>query len=70
MSVKSLIALMGNVSDADINTYFNPMILRLAINEANFTCRVSAANLMCKVYKRAGAGKDKLRQKFSELSNE
>lgn len=36
--------------------------MRLAINEANFTCRVSAANLMCKVYKRAGPGKDKIRQ--------
>ena len=28
MSVKSLIALMANVSDADINSYFNPMVVR------------------------------------------
>lgn len=69
MAVKSLISLMANVSDADINNYFTPMvpvtlkeILRLAINESNFTCRVSAANLMCKVYKRAGPSKEKLRQ--------
>lgn len=31
---------------------------------------MSAANIMCKIYPRAGPNKEKLRQKFTELSNE
>jgi hypothetical protein len=52
------------VSDADINTQIIPMVtqynnyfiklFKLAANEANFTCRVSAVNLMCPLYPRAG----------------
>lgn len=45
-------------------------VIKLASNEANFTWRVSAANIMCKIYPRAGPNKEKLRQKFTELSNE
>ena len=36
--------------------------MRLAINEANFTYRVSATLLMCNVYHKAGPNKDKIRQ--------
>lgn len=37
-------------------------IIRLASNEANFTCRVSATLLMCNVYPRAGPNKEKIRK--------
>lgn len=37
-------------------------IIRLASNEGNFTCRVSATLLMCNVYPRAGPNKEKIRQ--------
>lgn len=46
------------------------MILRLATNENNFTCRVSAVNIMYSVYPRAGTHKEKIRQKFNDLCNE
>lgn len=36
-------------------------ILRLAGNENNFTCRVSAVHLMVDIYPRAGSMKEKLR---------
>lgn len=68
--MKSIINLITNATDAEINNTLVPLVLRLASNEANFTCRVSAANIMCKLYPRAGANKEKLRSKFSELSNE
>lgn len=45
-------------------------MLRLANNEQNFACRVSAVNLMSGVYKRSGQYKEKIRQKFSELASE
>lgn len=46
------------------------MVIRLATNETNFTCRVSAVNLMCAIYPRAGNHKEKLRVKFGELCGE
>ena len=45
-------------------------IIRLATNEANFTCRQSATLLMCNIYPRAGANKEKIRAKFMDISNE
>ena len=60
-AVKSIINLIPNATDAEINSILVPVVLRLASNEANFTCRVSAANIMCKLYPRAGPNKDKLR---------
>ena len=60
-AVKSIISLVANATDAEINNTLVPAVLRLASNEANFTCRVSAANVMCKLYPRAGPNKDKIR---------
>ena len=70
MAVKSIVNMIPNCSDAEINNHIIPMVIKLASNEANFTWRVSAANVMCKIYQRAGPNKEKLRQKFTELSNE
>ena len=56
-AVKSIMNLINNATDAEINNTLIPMVLRLASNEPNFTCRVSAANIMCKIYPRAGANK-------------
>ena len=44
--------------------------MRLSSNEANFTHRFSAALLMSSVYPRAGVSKEKIRQKFMDISNE
>lgn len=60
-AVKSIINLITNATDAEINNNLVPLVIRLASNEANFTCRVSAANIMCKLYPRAGANKEKIR---------
>lgn len=56
-AVKSIINLISNATDAEINNTLVPLVIRLASNEANFTCRVSAANIMCKLYPRAGTNK-------------
>ncbi len=37
------------------------MLFRLANNDSNFTCRVSAVNLMSPLYPRAGSSKEKIR---------
>ncbi len=36
--------------------------MKLANNDANFTCRVSSIHLMCHIYPRAGTVKEKIRQ--------
>ena len=76
-AVSSITKLLDLYTDNDINNYIIPLIIRLASNEANFTCRVSATLLMCNVYPRAGPNKEKIRQyplpylsKFSDISNE
>jgi serine/threonine-protein phosphatase 2A regulatory subunit A len=47
-----------------------PIVLRLAGNETNFTSRVSAVQLIPKVYPKAGKMKEQLRNKFNDLSRE
>ncbi|CAD8095895.1 unnamed protein product [Paramecium sonneborni] len=69
-AVKSIIIVCGYLGDNEISNNVVPMILKLASNEANFTCRVSAVNLMCPMYARSGNQKEKLRQKFNELCSE
>ena len=61
-AVKSITKILELYSENDINNYIIPLIIRLASNEANFTCRVSATLLMCNVYPRAGPNKEKIRQ--------
>lgn len=61
-AVSSITKLLDLYADNDINNYIIPLIIRLASNEANFTCRVSATLLMCNVYPRAGPNKEKIRQ--------
>jgi len=68
-AVKSFQTLSGLMSDSDLQNSYIPMILRLASGEW-FTSRVSAVNLMYAIYPRAGAIKEKIRQKFIELCNE
>ncbi|KAM3135001.1 hypothetical protein pb186bvf_012825 [Paramecium bursaria] len=69
-AIRSIIIVVAQLSDADVGSIIIPMITRLATNETNFTCRVSAVNLMCPVYQRAGNQRDKIRQKFTELCGE
>lgn len=38
------------LDDTEIQNLIVPLILRLAGNENNFTCRVSAVNLMVPIY--------------------
>jgi serine/threonine-protein phosphatase 2A regulatory subunit A len=53
-AIKSLINLSTNLSESDIQNLYVPLILRLAANDTNFTCRVSAVNLIVPIYQRAG----------------
>lgn len=69
-AVRSLNVVSKLLSDNEILNKYIPMVLKLANNDTNFTCRVSAIHLMCHIYHRAGSVKEKIRQKFSELSAE
>jgi len=62
MAVKSLNMICATLSDYEILNSYIPMILKLANNDANFTCRVSAVNLMYSIYPKAGTQKEKIRQ--------
>lgn len=53
-AIQSLISIAKSLSDNEIINQFVPLIMRLATNETNFTCRVSSVNLMCAIYPRAG----------------
>lgn len=61
-AVRSLNSICASLSDYEILNTYIPMILKLANNDANFTCRVSAVNLMYSIYPRAGSQKEKIRQ--------
>lgn len=69
-AIKSITIICSLLTDGQIADTIVPMILRLASNETNFTCRVSAVSLMCPLYARAGNLKEKIRQKFTELCSE
>eukprot|EP00825_Cyclidium_porcatum_P000523 TRINITY_DN10164_c0_g1_i2.p1 TRINITY_DN10164_c0_g1~~TRINITY_DN10164_c0_g1_i2.p1 ORF type:complete len:203 (+),score=48.00 TRINITY_DN10164_c0_g1_i2:84-692(+) len=49
-AVSTLITMSKTLNDNDIQNVYIPMILRLANNDQNFTCRVSAVNLMVPIY--------------------
>ncbi|CAK61709.1 unnamed protein product (macronuclear) [Paramecium tetraurelia] len=69
-AVRSITIVCGFLGDNEIANTIVPMIIRLASNDTNFTCRVSAVSLMCPLYARAGNQKEKIRQKFTELCSE
>jgi serine/threonine-protein phosphatase 2A regulatory subunit A len=60
-AIISISKICSMISDSEITGQIIPMLFRLANNEANFTCRVSAVNLMCPLYPRAGTQKEKIR---------
>lgn len=46
------------------------MLMRLSSSDNHFTSKVSAIQLMCVVYQRAGSYKENIRNKFNELCHE
>ena len=58
------------LSDNDMVNVLVPIAIGLASNENNFTCRVSAVNLMSHIYSRAGKLKETIRIKFNDLCHE
>ena len=68
-AVRSLAKIAEKLPDSDIASVLAPVVLRMASSEA-FYCRVSACGLFAAVYLRAGSSKEKLRQKFLELTRE
>lgn len=54
-AIQSITTICTLINDQEVATQIIPMLFRLANNETNFTCRVSAVNLMCPLYPRAGA---------------
>jgi serine/threonine-protein phosphatase 2A regulatory subunit A len=68
-AVRSLAKITEKLTDSDIASVLAPVVLRMASSEA-FYCRVSACGLFNAVYTRAGSSKEKLREKFLELTRE
>ena len=68
-AVRSIIRIASTLSEAEVGSVLAPMVLRLAQGE-RFSSKVSAVNLMAAAYPRSGSLKEKLRQKFLELSGE
>ena len=68
-ATRSIVRIASGLSDAEVGSVLAPMVLRLAQGE-RFSSKVSAVNLMAAAYPRAGQLKEKLRQKFLELSGE
>ena len=68
-SAHSLIKICNELSDAEIQNVFAPMVIKLAQGEW-FTGRVSSSYLFSACYSKSGPMKEKLRKKFIELCNE
>lgn len=68
-AVKSLISLSEVISESDVLNLFVPSVLKLSAAE-NFSSRVSGVQLFAAAYPKSGNFKEKLRQKFLELSHE
>ncbi|CAG9311872.1 unnamed protein product [Blepharisma stoltei] len=68
-AVKSLISISNVLPDSDIINLLVPCVLKLSAAE-NFSSRISAVTLFGAAYPRSGNFKEKLRQKFLELSHE
>ena len=70
MAAKSLTIISENLSDAEIQNDFAPLVIKLAQGEW-FTGRVSSCHLFYPCYAKSGSAmKEKLRKKFIELCNE
>jgi serine/threonine-protein phosphatase 2A regulatory subunit A len=68
-AVKTLTQVSKELSDTDMANLFIPIVMKLSTAE-NFSSRVSACSLFASAYQRAGVMKEKLRNKFFELSHE
>ncbi|OMJ76495.1 hypothetical protein SteCoe_24117 [Stentor coeruleus] len=68
-AVKTLSEISKSLSDSDISNLFIPIVMKIAAAE-NFSSRISACGLIAAAYPRAGAMREKLRNKFLELSHE
>jgi len=68
-AAKSLTTISENLSDAEIQNVFAPLVIKLAQGEW-FTGRVSSTHLFFPCYSKSGPQKEKLRKKFIELCNE
>lgn len=68
-AAKSLITICHNLTDAEIQNVFSPLVIKLAQGEW-FTGRVSSCQLFFPCYSKSGPQKEKLRKKFIELCNE
>ncbi|CAD8111812.1 unnamed protein product [Paramecium sonneborni] len=69
-AVNSITVVCEYLSDPEIVNIIVPMWLRLAQNEDNFICKISAVSLMSSIYGRAGCQKENMRQEFAELCKE
>jgi len=68
-AARSLTTISKDLSDAEIQNVFAPLVIKLAQGEW-FTGRVSSCHLFTPSYAKAGPQKEKLRKKFIELCNE
>mmetsp|Transcript_30059 Transcript_30059/g.40710 ORF Transcript_30059/g.40710 Transcript_30059/m.40710 type:complete len:539 (+) Transcript_30059:52-1668(+) len=68
-AAKSLTTISEQLSDAEMQNVFAPLVIRLAQGEW-FTGRVSSCHLFYPAYSRSNAQKEKLRKKFIELCQE
>jgi serine/threonine-protein phosphatase 2A regulatory subunit A len=68
-AAKSLQLISENLSDAEIQNVYAPLVIKLAQCEF-FTGRISSTHLFFQCYSKAGPVKEKLRKKFIELCNE
>jgi len=69
MAANSLVKICKDLSDAEIQNVFAPLVIKLAQCEW-FTGRISSTKLFHDCYRSAGPQKEKLRKKFIELCNE
>ena len=65
-ATRSLTIISEQLSDAEIQNVFTPLVIRLAQSEW-FTGRVSSVVLFQHAYQRANVQKERLRRKFIEL---
>lgn len=68
-AVRSLTTICTDLSDAEMQNVFTPLVIRLAQAEW-FTGRVSSVSLFYHAFPRANAQRDRLRKKFMELCQE
>lgn len=68
-AVRSLTNICLDLSDAEMQNVFTPLVIRLAQAEW-FTGRVSSVSLFYHAFPRANAQRDRLRKKFMELCQE